>query len=167
MHYYLETNINKYLLQVVWWTTVLYRFIPLNLENLRFGELQQPPNLRLQSTVQQASLNSILPSYNCALSPSANSGYLIFRAKRGLPGSCNDTFLQWKVFLISERQAKNDEIAFQVSSSDIVINSPVAGSFRSMSQNKERILMTCNTDWSWITSLLRLPLASSINRKIM
>ena len=39
---------NKYLLQVVliWWTAVLYCYSSLNLENLRFGELQWPPNLR-------------------------------------------------------------------------------------------------------------------------
>ena len=36
---------------MIWWTTVLYQLIPLNLENWRFGELQRPPNLRLQSTV--------------------------------------------------------------------------------------------------------------------
>ena len=37
---------------MIWWTTVLYRFISFNLENLRFGELQWPPNLRLHSTVE-------------------------------------------------------------------------------------------------------------------
>ena len=59
MQYYLETNLNKYLLQVkvIWWTTVLYRFIPLNLENLRFGELQRLQNLRLQSTVLATAKN--------------------------------------------------------------------------------------------------------------
>ena len=48
LQYYLVINLNKYMFHfaVIWWTNDSYYFISHNLDNLRFGELQRPSNLR-------------------------------------------------------------------------------------------------------------------------